>query len=171
MVERSHRPPSRGCNGRTAFFITTIPTLIMDIQIATLCDHAADYNGKLVITGTFDTLAARALPVVHPACALAMRFCFTSEDTGKHQLSINIINEDGEPLDPNNMPIKPDFEVQMPKNTPFITRNIVMNLQGLRFPTAGIYSIDIGCDDEILIRLPLRIVQVTQGPNGETQIA
>ncbi|MGA0846767.1 MAG: DUF6941 family protein, partial [Luteolibacter sp.] len=36
----------------------------MDIQIATLCDHAADYNGKLVITGTFDTLAARALPVV-----------------------------------------------------------------------------------------------------------
>ena len=50
---------------------------IMDIQIATLCDHAADYNGKLVITGTFDTLAARALPVVHPSCALALRFCFT----------------------------------------------------------------------------------------------
>jgi hypothetical protein len=143
----------------------------MDIQIATLCDHAADYNGKLVITGTFDTLAARALPVVHPACALALRFCFTAEDSGKHQLSINIINEDGESLDPNNMPIKPDFEVQMPKNTPFITRNIVMNLQGLRFPTSGIYSIDIGCDDEILVRLPLRIAQVTQGPNGETQFS
>ena len=143
---------------------------IMDIQIATLCDHAADYNGKLVITGTFDTLAARALPVVHPSCALALRFCFTLEDAGRHQLSINIINEDGEPLDPNNMPIKPDFEVQLPNNTPVLTRNIVMNLQGLRFPEAGIYSIDIGCDDEILVRLPLRIVQVTQGPNGETQI-
>ena len=89
---------------------------------------------------------------------------------GRHQLSINIINEDGEPLEPNNMPIKPDFEVQLPNNTPFLTRNIVMNLQGLRFPEAGIYSIDIGCDDEILVRLPLRIVQVTQGPNGETQI-
>jgi hypothetical protein len=143
----------------------------MDIQIATLCDFAADYNGKLVITGTFDTLAARALPVVHPACALAMRFCFTPEDTGRHVLSITIINEDGEPLDPNNMPIKPEFEVQLPKNAPFITRNIVMNLQGLRFPTSGIYSVDIGCDDEILVRLPLRIVQVSQGPNGETQIA
>ena len=32
----------------------------MDIQIATLCDFAADYNGKLVISGTFDTLVARA---------------------------------------------------------------------------------------------------------------
>lgn len=140
---------------------------LMDIQIATLCDFAADYNGKLVISGTFDTLAARAVPVVHPSCALAMRFCFTPEDAGRHKLSINIINEDGESLDPNNMPIEPEFDVQLPKNVPFLTRNIVMNLQGLRFEEAGIYSIDIGCDGEILVRLPLRIVQVS----NETQMA
>lgn len=135
---------------------------LMDIQIATICDFAADYNGKLVISGTFDTLAARAVPVVHPACALAMRFCFTHEDTGRHKFLINIINEDGEPLDPNNMPIEPEFEVQLPPNVPFITRNMVMNLQGLRFPAAGIYSIDIGCDGEVLIRLPLRVNLIEQ---------
>jgi hypothetical protein len=135
----------------------------MDIQIATLCDFAADYNGKLVINGTFDTLAARAVPVVHPSCSLAMRLCFTAEDVGRHKLSINIINEDGESLDSKNMPIEPEFEVQLPKNMPFITRNIVMNLQGLRFPEVGIYSIDIGCDGEILVRIPMRIVQVPQG--------
>ncbi len=137
----------------------------MDIQIATLCDFASDYNGKLVISGTFDTLAARALPVVHPSCALALRFCFTQEDVGRHKLSINIINEDGDSLDPNNMPIEPEFEVQMSKEIPFNTRNIVMNLQGLRFNEEGIYSIDIGCDGEILVRLPLRVVKVTQ-PNS-----
>ena len=140
----------------------------MDIQIATICDFAADYNGKLVISGTFDTLAARALPVVHPACALAMRFCFTQEDTGRHKLSINIINEDGEPLDPNSMPIEPEFEIQLPSNVPFLTRNMVMNLQGMRFPTAGIYSIDIGCDGELLVRLPLRIVQVQQQAESQS---
>ncbi len=134
----------------------------MDIQIATLCDFAADYNGKLVISGTFDTLAARALPVVHPSCALALRFCFTQEDKGKHKLSINIINEDGESLDPNNMPIEPEFDVELPNDVPFLTRNIVMNLQGLRFPQDGIYSIDIGCDGELLVRLPLRVVKVNQ---------
>jgi hypothetical protein len=143
----------------------------MDIQIATLCDFAADYNGKLVISGTFDTLAARALPVVHPSCALAMRFCFTQEDLGRHKLSINIINEDGEPLDPNNMPIEPEFDVQLPKGIPFLTRNIVMNLQGLRFQEDGIYSIDIGCDGEVLVRLPLRVVKVTQDANGQQQLA
>ena len=132
----------------------------MDIQVATLCDFAADYNGKLVISGTFDTLAARALPVVHPSCALAMRFCFTQEDVGRHKLSINIINEDGESLDPANMPIEPEFDVKMPKEIPFNTRNMVMNLQGLRFTEDGIYSIDIGYDGELMMRLPLRILKV-----------
>lgn len=139
----------------------------MDIQIATLADFAADYNGKLVISGTFDTLAARAVPVVHPSCALALRFCFTQEDVGRHKLSINIIDEDGEPLDPNNMPIEPEFEVQLPKNVPFLTRNIVLNLQGLRFQQAGIYSIDIGADGEVLVRLPLRVLLVNQNQGGE----
>ena len=138
----------------------------MDIQIATLCDFAADYNGKLVISGTFDTLAARAVPVVHPSCALAMRFCFTPEDAGRHKLSINIINEDGEPLDPQNMPIEPEFEVQLPSGAPFLTRNVILNLQGLRFANAGIYSVDLGCDGELLMRLPLRIVHVQQ-PQAE----
>lgn len=137
----------------------------MDIQIASLCDFAADYNGKLVVTGTFDTLAARALPVVHPMCALALRFCFTQEDAGRHKLSINIINEDGDPLDGKNMPIEPEFDVKLPADAPFLTRNLIMNLQGLRFPKAGIYSIDIGCDEELLMRLPLRIVHV-EGQQG-----
>ena len=139
----------------------------MDIQIATLCDFAADYNGKLVISGTFDTLAARQLPVVHPSCSLALRFCFTPEDSGRHKLSINIINEDGEPLDPKNMPIEPEFEVQLPAGVPFLTRNVILNLQGLQFPKGGIYSIDLGCDGELLMRLPLRIVQVQGQPQAE----
>lgn len=132
----------------------------MDIQIASLCDFAADYNGKLVISGTFDTLASRALPVVHPMCALALRFCFTPEDAGRHKLSINLIDEDGEPLDPQNMPIESDFEVGLPANVPFLTRNLILNLQGLRFAKSGIYSMDIACDGKVLSRLPLRIVQV-----------
>lgn len=134
----------------------------MDIQIATLCDFAADYGGKLVISGTFDTLAARAVPVVHPHCTLAMRFCFTAEDEGRHQMSINLIDEDGEPLDPQNMPIRPEFDVRIPNGVPFLTRNVIMGLQGLRFVKLGIYSIDIGIDGELLQRLPLRVIQVNQ---------
>ena len=139
----------------------------MDFQIATLCDFAADYNGKLVVNGTFDTLMARQLPVVHPTCTLAMRVCFTPEDIGRHKLSITIINEDGEPLDPERMPIEPEFDVKLPDHAPFLTRNIVMNLQGLRFPSAGLYSIDISCDGDLMVRLPLRIAEAKQGQGGQ----
>ena len=81
-------------------------------------------------------------------------------------MSITVINEDGEALDPKNMPIEPEFEVRLPDNIPFLTRNVVMNLQGLRFPSAGIYSVDIGCDGELIQRLPLRIIQVNPEPAG-----
>ena len=132
----------------------------MDIQIATLCDFASDYNGKMVISGTFDVLAAKALPVVHPQCSLAMRICMTPEDSGQHTLGINIIDADGKPIDPQKMPIKADMPIQVPDNLAFVTRNLVLNFQGLRFPNAGVYSVDILLDDELVMRLPLRIVQV-----------
>ncbi|NNC89242.1 MAG: hypothetical protein HKN82_12350 [Akkermansiaceae bacterium] len=136
----------------------------MDIQIATLCDFAIDYNGKMVISGTFDALAAKAVPIVHPQCALAMRICLTPEDSGPHALTINIINEDGAPIDPQKMPIKAEMPVKVPENVSFVTRNLVLNFQGLTFPTTGIYSVDVSVDDELVVRLPLRIVQVDQTP-------
>ena len=134
----------------------------MDIQIATLCDFAVDYNGKMVISGTFDALAAKALPVVHPQCSLAMRICMTPEDSGQHQLLINIIDGDGNPIDPQKMPLKADMPVQVPNEVTFVTRNLVLNFQGLRFPTEGIYSIDVSVDEELVARLPLRIVKVDE---------
>ena len=136
----------------------------MDIQIATLCDFAADYNGKMVISGTFDALAAKAIPVVHPHCALAMRICLLPEDTGNHTMTINIIDEDGNSIDKNKMPIKAEMPVQVPDEVPFLTRNLVLNFQGLRFPSAGVYSVDISLDGELVMRLPLRIVQVHVQP-------
>jgi hypothetical protein len=139
----------------------------MDIQIAALCDFAADYNGKLVISGVIETLVSRALPLVQPHCSLALRFCFTPEDSGHHKLSINIIDEDGVSLDAENMPIEPEFDVQLPVQVPFLTRNLIMNLQGLRFHKAGIYSIDIGCDGEMMQRIPIRVVLVNQEGQAE----
>ncbi len=131
----------------------------MDIQIATLCDFAADYNGKMVITGTFDTLAGKAMPLVHPSCVLAMRLCITPEDSGNHSFSVNIIDADGNSLD-DKMPIEADMPIELPENVPFMTRNLILNLQGLKFPEDGVYSIDISVDDELASRIPLRIVEM-----------
>lgn len=140
----------------------------MDLQIATLCDYAAEYQGKLVVTGTFDALAAQATPIVHPQCSLAMRFCFTPEDAGDHELSIAVIDEDGKAIN-DQMPIKGKMPVEMPEKVSFMSRHLVIGFQGLTFPKPGVYSVDILVDDELIQRLPLRIVKVDQnGQSGQS---
>ena len=129
----------------------------MDTQVSVLCDYAADYQGKLCVQGAFDTLFARQFPVVHPACS--------PEDAGDHKLGITIVDEDGVPLDKERMPIMADLRVGLPEGASFLTRNLVMNFQGLRFTKTGTYSVDVTLDGELLSRTPLRLVQV---PDEET---
>ena len=132
----------------------------MDIQIATLCDFAADYNGKMVVSGTIDTLAAPALPVVQPHCCLALRLCITPDDNGAHKFTVNIIDGDGKSID-EKMPIMADMPIDLPEKVPFVHRNLILNLQGLKFPETGVYFIDISIDDELIQRLPLRIAKLS----------
>ena len=133
---------------------------IMDIQVAVLCDYAADYQGKLCVQGAFDTLFARQFPVIHPACALALRLCMLPEDKGDHKLGISIVDEDGVALDLQRMPIVGDLKVDLPEGVSFFTRNLIMNFQGLKFEKAGTYSVDVTLDGELISRTPLRLVQV-----------
>jgi hypothetical protein len=130
----------------------------MEIQVATLCDYATDYGGKLCVMGTFDTIAAHQLPVIHPHCALALRVCFKLGDEGHHKFSIRFIDADGNNvIDP---PFEPTIDVSFPNDAYFITRNIIIAMQRLKFERAGHYSIDISANGELPSRIPVRIMQV-----------
>jgi hypothetical protein len=123
------------------------------------------------LASMYDVVLSWSLPKPVPRQAAAKR---QGPPSGFHHIPMRVrqpVHRVVSRVSQYHEPIQPEFEVQLPKNVPFLTRNIVMNLQGLRFPQAGIYSIDIGCDGEVLVRLPLRIVQVTQGANGETKMA
>ncbi|MDP7497324.1 MAG: hypothetical protein QGI77_12860, partial [Roseibacillus sp.] len=89
----------------------------------------------------------------------AMRICVLPEDSGDHKMTINIIDEDGNSVDPSKMPIRADMPIQVPDEVPFLTRNLVLNFQGLKFPGEGIYHVDVTIDGELVVRLPLRIAQ------------
>ncbi len=132
----------------------------MDTQVAVLCDYAADYQGKLCVQGAFDTLFTRQFPVVHPTCTLAIRLCLTPEDAGNHKIGISIVDEDGVAIDKERMPIIGDLQVALPEGAAFLTRNLIMNFQGIKFEKAGNYSVDLTLDGETLARTPIRLVQV-----------
>jgi hypothetical protein len=60
------------------------------------------------------------------------------------------------------------MEVRLPQENIFITRNIVLNLQGLKFEKTGTHEVQISMDGQTICSVPLRVVLVdpTQQPAG-----
>lgn len=141
----------------------------MQLLLATLCDSAADYQGKLCVLGAFDTLCSQQFPVVHPQCSLAVRLLFYPPDVGRHQMSIQLVDDSGQSVMPAFTPL---LEVGLPPGgVPFVTRNLVLNLQRLRFEKPGVYRFAITMDGAEVISLPLRVARLeemrpTMGPAG-----
>lgn len=135
----------------------------MEVQIASLCDYAADYNGKLCVQGAFDTILVQQLPAVHMHCSVALRIVFRDTDVGEHTLKLAMIDEDGRDQLPPNMP-QPKINIALADNMYFVTNNFVFNLQGLQFPSAGQYSIDISIDNQMIARIPLQVLLVQNAP-------
>ena len=133
----------------------------MNIQVAVLCDAATDDNGKLNLLGAFDTIFAPQLPAVHPQCTVALRVTFVSGDEGDHKLKLNFVNADGRSIMP---PIEIPVAVVFPDDAHFLTRNFVVNIQGLKFPEIGVYSVDIRLDDKPRAAIPLWIKNLPQRP-------
>lgn len=141
----------------------------MQLQLATLCDSAADYQGKLCVMGAFDTLCAAQFPVTHPQCSLAVRVLFESQDVGRHEFHIMLLDEAGQVIMPAFTPV---IEVAFPPGAvPFVTRNLVLNMQRLRFEKPGVYRFAMSMDGQPIISLPVRVtdyeeMQATAGPAG-----
>jgi hypothetical protein len=133
----------------------------MTIQVAVLCDAATDYNGKLNLLGTFDTIYAPHMPAQHPQCSVAIRIAFDRNEEGRHTLNLNFVDEDGQPIMKSmQMPV----EVVFPAEATFISRNLVVNFLQLTFAKAGDYSVDLSMDDRTLSSIPLAVKQLAQKP-------
>lgn len=126
----------------------------MEIQVAALCDAAGDYEGKLSLLGAFDTIVAQQFPILHPHCSVALRMIFRKEEEGWHSLMVKFGDEDGRPI---VQPIETSFEVRLPSDLFLITRNLVLNLQHMKFEKPGLFSVDIYVDGAVAASIPLMV--------------
>jgi hypothetical protein len=132
----------------------------MNIELFVLCEAAADHQGKLNILGTFDSIHGRALPVVHPHCAVALRLRFSKSEEGGHLIKVNIIDEDGKSVVP---PFETKGNVRfgdLPRTS--IAVNMILNLQGLKFERFGEYAVDLSVDGVHVSSLPLIISKLPE---------
>lgn len=134
----------------------------MNIQVAVLCDAATSDNEKLNLLGAFDTIYAPQLPAVHPQCAMALRVTFQAGDEGKHTLQLNFMDADGRSIMPNFPPVP--FEVVLPEDIHFVTRNFIVNIQQLKFAEAGLYSVDVRIDGQSQVGIPLSVKNLPSRP-------
>ncbi|KAB2660717.1 MAG: hypothetical protein DVB32_04525 [Verrucomicrobia bacterium] len=132
----------------------------MNIQVAVVCDAAADYSGKLNILGAFDTIFASSFPATHPQCAVALRLVFQRIEEGSHKLRMNFVDADGRFVMPSiDIPV----DVVFPNDASDLVRNFIFNIQQLKFDSPGQYAIDIALDGRHEASILLR-VQQQSGP-------
>jgi hypothetical protein len=133
----------------------------MDIEIFALCDAATDYGGKLSLLGTFDTLATRQFPTLHPHCAIALRARFERPEAGEHPFRITIVDADGKPVAPA---VDGTLGVTCPPHVSSIAANMVLNITGLKLDRPGRYSVNLAIDNRHEKSLPLTVMQVEPKP-------
>ncbi len=130
----------------------------MDIEIFTLCDAAADYQGRLNILGVFDTIFAPQMPAAHPFCSVALRIRFQKTEAGQHRLTVHIVNIDGNLLIPA---IEGAIGIEILGNSQIASANVVLNLGQLQFKTYGEYAINLAIDGRQEASLPFWVRERT----------
>lgn len=132
----------------------------MEVEIFTLSDSAENYNGKLVIVGTFDFINAQSFPLTFRPFALSLRLRFARSEFGQHAMLIRLIDSKGKEI------AKLDGQLQVNHNDPnidYVTISEVMNFGPMKFETSDRYSFELYIDGEWKTGLPLNIVKVDQG--------
>ncbi len=119
----------------------------MDINILTLCDSAQDYNGKMVITGTFDTISSYEFPAIHREMAVAIKVSYGKDESIVSTSSISIKKADE------------DIFLMPHTQLPPISNNFIVKLNDVVIHKPGEYYVELKVGDTTK-RIPLHILQV-----------
>lgn len=129
----------------------------MKVEVFALCDAATDNHGKLNLLGTFDQIYAAKLPVVHPACAIALRIRFDKMEEGRHAVKLQLVNPDGIPVFQS---MEGEVNPRMGSDIGSVAVNLILNFQNVKFNEFTDYQINLTIDDIALASLPLRVRQM-----------
>lgn len=72
-------------------------------------------------------------------------------------MNIRLINADGKDM---MQALEANVDIRLPEGSEFITRNMILNFQPLRFETGGQYSFEVAFNGETYASVPLRVVVV-----------
>ena len=128
------------------------------VLVATPCDSASDYNGKMCLLGTYDTLAATHLPFERDSLIFALRIEYSGLLSGKHEITLQITSPSGKALFGENSIPRIPIELQRPPvNIGSMTENFVIPLRDIEFSERGRHAITVLIDGKPISTQSLRI--------------
>ncbi len=122
----------------------------MEIEVLTLCDSAQNYQDKLIVVGTFNTIHSPVCPIAYPSFALACRFRYSKAEVGMKSFKLTFVAPDGQnvlPVMQTQINVPVDFE-------DYYASNLVIGFSSINFSQYGEYTINIETDD-IIKHIPL----------------
>ena len=135
----------------------------MRVDLALLADYAevTQRGGKLVVCGIFDRITLADLDAVHPHMALALKLACEPDEAPAHHLSVRLVDPDGTDVVP---PMEGDVEVKGEADGD-ASVNLILDLNLVKFGTAGPHSFDIFVDGRLERQVPLTVdrMQRTDG--------
>lgn len=135
----------------------------MTTEIFTLCDSANDYNGKLVIVGTFNNIFAQSFPAIHQAFTIVAKMAFDKEEIdGNHLFRIYIRNSDEEIslLDTGHQNL-----ILAHRAGNKIYSNIIFNVNNIMLPNDGEYTVNLEVDNKLASQTYLSIIELPHNIN------
>ena len=131
----------------------------MQVEILTLCDAAADYQGRLSLLGAFDTINATTFPATHPHCSIALRIRFHRIEDGPHSIRIHVVDDDGALIMPN---LEGQIGVSFVDDSETASVNFILGIQGLPLAKPGTYAVNLAVDGKQEASVPLYIKESAQ---------
>jgi hypothetical protein len=128
----------------------------MKLEILTICEFAANYNGKLCITGISDLFYSAKEPAKLQKCYLVYRVRYDPSEAGVHSLKVSVVDQDGKPVVP---PLADKKTIQLREGSPGCIDTGIICLNGIPLPSFGEYSVELVVDDTPLASQPLYLLR------------
>lgn len=122
----------------------------MELEVLTICDNAQNYQDKLIVVGTFNTIYSPMCPIIYPSFALACRFRYSKEESGMKKFKLTF-------KDPIGNDVLPAMETQIEVPAEFdnyYAANLIIGFNSINLPQYGEYIISVETDN-LLKQIPL----------------
>lgn len=134
----------------------------MRVDLAVLADYAATtQEGKMIIAGIFDRIAAPKLPWMHPSMTLVVRIKLDPGEEGTHELDVRCVDPDGKEFLPSLHGTLSRENVDLLDGA---TMNVMLGIGGAQLPKPGHYHFDIDIDGRYEETV---VFTVTEAPNPQ----